>query len=107
MSEKRRLNQIGLSILRENGFDDTVYYDQIRTMRGAGYAHQYLKECWNDLEMLNEADVSIYRQLVDIDSKLGTSASQQLHGCLSYTTRWDLIQVVYTYKHRLKFIQDD
>ena len=92
-NEKQRLNQIGLSILRENGFDDDEDYDRIRTMRGAGYAHHYLEECWNDSKMLNEADVFIYRQLVDIDSKLGTSALQQLHGCLRNTTRWDLIKV--------------
>ena len=92
--EKNKLNQLGQSILRENGFKD--YQDYLLTTRGARFANHYLEKCWNDSKMFNEADVCIYRQLVDIDSKLGTNASRQLRSCLSNTTRWDLIKVLFT-----------
>ena len=102
---KKRLNQLGQSILKEKGFDLKKYqdYDWIKnesikneTIEGyaiEGYAEYYLLKCWNESEMNNEADATIYRQLVDIDSKLGSNASLQLWGCLSHTTRWDLIKV--------------
>ena len=99
--EKKILNQQARNILRENGFvledEKTINthgdYDWIRMNNGAGFAHQYLKHRWNDLKMINEADASLYRKLADIDYKLGTSASQQLQGCLMWTTRWDIIKV--------------
>ena len=40
-----------------------------------GYAHYYLQECWDASELKNKADVSIYKQLLEIDSKLGTTQS--------------------------------
>lgn len=61
-------------------------------MGGEGYAHHYLAVCKANSKM-NEVDASIYRQLIDIDSKLGTNASLQLWGCLNITNRSDLIQV--------------
>ena len=93
--EKERLKQLGRRLLIEEGFnlDDGLDYDWITNKDYAGYAHIYLQACWNKSEMKNEADVSIYRELVDIDSKLGTNASLQLLNCLAYTTRWDLIKV--------------
>ena len=93
--EKEILNQPGRSFFREDGFilEDDVDYDGMRNNGGAGYASYYLYNCWNESEMKNEADVSIHRRLVDIDSKLGTNASLQLFGCIMFTTRWDLIKV--------------
>ena len=98
--EKKRLNQLGQSILKENGFDleehqdyDWIKNESIKNETIEGYAEYYLLKCWNESEMNNEADATIYRQLVDIDSKLGSNASLQLWGCLSHTTRWDLIKV--------------
>ena len=58
-----------------------------------GYADYYVMNCWNKTKMINEANASVCRQLVDIDSKLGTDASTQLGCCLSWTTRWDIIEV--------------
>ena len=93
--EKEILNQLGRSLFREDGIvlEDYIDYDWIRSKDCVGYANIYLQECWNESEMKNEANVSIYRQLIDIDFKLGTNASLQLFGCLMNTTRWDLIKV--------------
>ena len=94
-AEKERLNQLGRRLLIEGGLvlADGLDYDLIIIGGGAGYAHYYLLECGTLSERKDEADVYIYRQLVDIDSKLGTNASLQLFWCLAYTTRWDLIKV--------------
>ena len=72
--EKKRLNQLGQSILKKNGFDLEEHqdYDWIRSMGGQGYAHHYLAYSKKNSKM-NEVDASIYRQLIDIDSKLGTN----------------------------------
>ena len=58
-----------------------------------GYASYYLDKCWNKTEMINEAEISVYCELVYIDTVLGTTLPMQLWGCLSSTTRWDIIKV--------------
>ena len=85
--EKKRLNDLGGTILREAGliFEAWKDYD---------CAEYYLHKCWNDSKMINEADATVYQRLVDIDSTLGTELSKQLYWCLYYTTRWDIIKVL-------------
>ena len=68
-------------------------YDQIRKFGGVGYAHYYLKKCWNESELKNKSDVSIYKQLLEIDSKIGTTPSEQLFRCVFHSLRMDLIEV--------------
>ena len=58
-----------------------------------GYAEYYLHKCWNDSKLINEADATVYKRLVDIDSTIGTELYQQLLGCLKWTTRWDIMKV--------------
>ena len=77
-------------------FGKTRDYDWItKSLKYAGYAGYYLIECENKSTMINEADASIYRQLVEIDTALGTTASTQLFACLCWTTRWDIIKVLF------------
>ena len=89
-------------ILREAGlvFEEGKDYNWItngnahrKGIDDEGYANYYLMKCWNDSKRINEADASVYSQLVHVDSKLGTDASTQLHCCLSWTTRFDIIKV--------------
>ena len=94
--EEQQLNQRAGRILREAGFifEEWKDYNWIKKETDyEGYADYYLVNCFNEMKMINEADASVYRQLVDIDSKLGTDASTQLECCLSWTTRWDIIKV--------------
>ena len=58
-----------------------------------GYADYYLAKCWNGSKLANEADVTIYSKLLEIDSALEAPVSRQLWACLSWTTRWDIIKV--------------
>ena len=72
---------------------DQVDLDKVRELGYVGYAHYYLKNCWDKSELKNKADVIIYKQLLEIDSKLGTTQSEQLRWCLAYSPRKDLIEV--------------
>ena len=72
-----------------------------------GYAGYYLRNCWNDSKLINEADVEVYKRLVDIDTNLGIELSLQLWRSLRWTTRWDIIKVWDFYSEKdLKFILD-
>ena len=102
--EKKRLNQLGGELLRKAGlvFEEGKDYDWItKETDDEGYADYYLVKCWNETKKINEADESVYRQLVDIDSKMGTEYSMQLFCCLGWTTRWDIIKVRF---HNFKYI---
>ena len=67
--------------------------DEFREYGYVGYAHLYLSECWNESEFKNKADLTVYKQLIEIDAKLGTTQSEQLRFCLRYSPRNDFIEV--------------
>ena len=100
-----QLNQRAGRILRGAGvvFEEWKDYDWLRKQildnlslesEIHGYADYYLAKSWNGSKMINEANVTIYLQLLEIDSALGTTLSYQLWACLSWTTRWDIIKVL-------------
>ena len=69
-------------------------YDELREKLGyVGYAHYYLHNCYDESELINKAEIEIYKKLLEIDSKLGTTQSEQLFGCVLYSVRMDLIKV--------------
>ena len=72
---------------------DQVGLDKVRELDYVGYAHYYLQKCWNESKLKNKADVKIYKKLLEIDSKLGTTQSEQLFWCLYNSLRIDLIKV--------------
>ena len=72
---------------------DQVEQVKIRELNYVGYAHYYLQNCWNESELKNKADVTIYKQLLQIDAKLGTTQSEQLFECVRFSPRKDLIEV--------------
>ena len=83
--------------MREAGldFEESKDYDWIiKNASNCGYAGFYLRNCWNDSIETNEADVEVYKRLVDIDTNLGTELHNQLLKCLYWTTRWDIIKVL-------------
>ena len=73
--------------------DQVEKHDKLREFGYVGYANYYLQKCWDKSELKNKADVSIYKQLLEIDAKLGTTQSEQLFWCVFYSLRMDLIQV--------------
>ena len=73
--------------------DQVEHNDELRELGYVGYAHYYLQECWNESELKNKADVTIYKQLLEIDAKFGTTQMEQLWSCVRRSLRIDLIKV--------------
>ena len=74
------IDQVDLDKVRENGF--------------AGYAHYYLHTCWNKSELKNEANVAVYKQLIEIDSKLGLTQTEQLFKCVFYSVGYNQMDII-------------
>ena len=68
-------------------------YHMLRELGFVGYADYYLYQCWDESDLKNNADVTIYKQLLEIDSKFGTTQSEQLCKCVSNSLRMDFITV--------------
>ena len=68
-------------------------HDKLQRPEFVGYAVYYLKQCWNESKSTNKADLAVYEKLIEIDTELGTTQSEQLLGCLCYSPRLDLIEV--------------
>ena len=83
------IQSLGIYMIVKDGI-----YDVLRKKHGYdGYASYYLQHCWDASEYKNKADVTVYKQLLEIDAKLGTTQSEQLFGCVFYSFRVDLIKV--------------
>ena len=94
-------------------FDKSKDYDWIKKRYlsrsyHVGYAGYYLEQMNYDEAdscclgrifcKTKKADASVYRKLVDIDTGLGTKASDQLYVCLRLTSRSEIIKVrIYFY----------
>ena len=84
----RLIKSLGISIgVTENQFD------VLREKKYVGYAEYYLQECDDESQLENKADITIYKQLLEIDSKLGATQTEQLFWCVYWTVRMDLIKV--------------
>ena len=58
-----------------------------------GFAEIYLINCGKEFESSGKIDVEVYKKLLELDTRLGRSVSDQLFKCLSLTTRPDIIKV--------------
>ena len=65
-------------------------YESLRKKNLVGFAHLFL---WQESKKDDQIDIQVYNKLVELDSKLGTTASEQLHGCIERTSRSDIIKV--------------
>ena len=95
-NERKELNLQAGRMVKSQGIDMDVKddeYDELREEDFVGYAEYYLQESWDETEFINKADVAVYKQLLEIDSKLGTTQSEQLFECVFNTVRMDLIKV--------------
>ena len=68
-------------------------YEEVKKMKFIGYAEQFLDRCNKESKQDDRKNIKTYAKLVELDSKLGTIAAEQLFRCLQYTTRWDIIKV--------------
>ena len=70
-------------------------YENLRKMGWVGFAEVYLNRCDKESKSENIADLQLYTKLVEFDTRFGTTAGTQLYRCLYYTTRWDIIKVLF------------
>ena len=57
------------------------------------FASMYLERFDIESKSHDEIDKELYAELVKLDTRLGTRASEQLYKCLVLTTRSDIIKV--------------
>ena len=93
--ERKELNLKAGRLIESQGIyiDVDDEYDELREYGFVGYADYYLEICRNQLKVKDKADVAVYKQLLEIDSKLGTTQSEQLFECVLHSFRMDLITV--------------
>ena len=58
-----------------------------------GYASVYLDRFQQESKSNDEIDIDVFKELVELDTKLGTTASSQLLRILFHKTRLDIIKV--------------
>ena len=95
-SDRKTLNLEAGRLIRSLGINIAVTeneFDVLQQKNYVGYADYYLQECWDESELINKADITFYKQLLEIDSKLGTTQSEQLFWCVFNSLRIDLIEV--------------
>ena len=69
-------------------------YDFLRKELGwAGFADYYIGNSWDETDLVNKADVNIYKKLITIDEKMGTEMTEQLFYCVQWSYRMDLFKV--------------
>ena len=69
-------------------------YERLRKKNLVGFANLYLWQCNKESKKDDQIDIQVYTKLVQLDSRLGTTASEQLRWCLEFTTRSDFIEVL-------------
>ena len=68
-------------------------YEILREEIWIGFAHLYLFLCDKESKSNDGIDKKVYSKLVELDTRLGTTASEQLYWCLLKTTRSDILKV--------------
>ena len=66
-------------------------YENLKRKGFIGFAQKYLSKFKSKSHDL--IDINVYTKLVELDSRLGTKASDQLLWCLNFTSRSDIIKV--------------
>ena len=71
-------------------------FDEVAKKEGSvRFAHLYLSHF--ETESDEQIEIDVYKKLVELDKKLGTTASEQLFACLTITTQLDIIEVRFEY----------
>ena len=65
-------------------FEQVNEYESLRKKNWVGFAEVYLQRCNIESKSDDEIDKEIYTKLVELDTRLGTTAREQLLWCVSY-----------------------
>ena len=74
-------------------FEQVNGNESLKKKRFDGFANLYLFRCKKESGSDEKIDVKVYSKLVELDTRLGTTGSDQLFGCLLSTTRSEIIKV--------------
>ena len=89
-------------------FDQVDEYEDLRTKDFAGFADFFLQRFSQESQSDDEIDIELYTKLVELDTRLGTTATEQLFACLVQTMRLDIIKVLIQQKvQRISIISDN
>ena len=94
--ERTLLSWKAARLLNKSGIRDYIAYADCYAFREyfqAGFAPYYLKHCWDSSKSINNADLTLYKQVLEIDALLGVTQTEQLYECVFQTLRIDLIEV--------------
>ena len=69
-------------------------FERLRNSKWVGFAHVYLDKLNKESKSNDEIDIEVFSKLVQLDKKLGTTASEHLIECLLKTTRSEIIKVL-------------
>ena len=80
-------------LFKMTDFEKVNEYESLRKEDYVGFAEVYLQRCNIESKSDDEIDKEIYTKLVELDTRLGTTATEQLFWCVSYTLSLDIIKV--------------
>ena len=66
----------------------------MKKLNFVGYAEDYIEKKWNESSLENEAKLSVYKCLFEIDSRLGSESELQLYFCCCFAVNLDIIMVI-------------
>ena len=66
----------------------------VRKKGAVGYAALYLMRCDKEELSYDEIEIQAYLKLTELDSKLGTTVTEQLYGCVIFAIGLDLVKVL-------------
>ena len=75
--------------------DQVDEYEDLRKRNFAGFAEFFLGRFsfLKNSQSNDELDIELYTKLVELDTRLGTTAAEQLFACVGNTMRLDIIKV--------------
>ena len=74
-------------------------YENFKEGGAVGFAHGYLHQCCQKSKSEDEIDIQVYNKLVKLDSKIGTTAAEQLCCLVFHSLRLDLFKVSIKFKN--------
>ena len=74
-------------------FEQVDTYGELNKDEYVGFADAFLRLCETESKSDQQIDIQAYAKLVELDSKLGTSAAEQLFMCVYYSPRLELVKV--------------
>ena len=93
-NERLKLVQIiNFDKVNEYNYEYDTQYERLLKNETVGFADVYLSQYNKESKSNDDIIKELYSELVKLDTRLGTTASEQLYKCLLNTTRLDIIQV--------------